>query len=344
MQSKPTLTATSELLLARTIDGRPQYLTTDDAQAAVIRTALRGGTYALLGREHWEALCPWCNRATVTVLHLLQDCRYWRRQRTAAQDSIKQYALKVGCMPRDFPTGAAAGQQEAHFWYLLMVGAPVPLTVLDLPGVFPSEAPGSVARMTRVGAPPPASLHKYHVMLDKATPFVRTVIQATQAAFGIVPITTGAPAAKARQQLRMVRAEHAAPPLSRWRRLTHTWLKSGRRHVRHLAKAQPGKHLLLRLKRAYSRISGRTWKPACPRTRAPRALANLLGSAYVPRQSVVAHVGLGSTVAVLLMNNVSVGLCLCVLVGVCLYTLWYVCFVTLPEGTTAPRRGETRPE
>ena len=184
--TKVTLAATWELLQDRSIDGRAPYLSGRRSLHHLLRTQLRGGTYQLLGHEHWDVECPWCYRAAVSVPHLLRDCSFWRPARDATHREVLAAAISVGSMSpgqriaSDFP-------ESAHLWYRLLVGASVPQTFALL-DVFSGVMMGARQRQQPAPRRRPESLSHYLHLMEVSGPFISTVLQSTQAALGL-PVT-----------------------------------------------------------------------------------------------------------------------------------------------------------
>jgi hypothetical protein len=187
VDSQTSLHEVRDLLADRSIDGRLPYLRGRRSSHQTYRTHLRGGTYYLLGHEHWRAPCPWCREqgVTLSVPHLLRECPFWYQERTVLQAAVKERAVALGMMLPSQPTVVEdTGKRVAMLWYRLIVGAAVPTSFLATT-VFPGEAMGAALRLTPATPPSLEPLRQYLTLMDLSGPFLVKVLRSTQAVFGM---------------------------------------------------------------------------------------------------------------------------------------------------------------
>ena len=176
---KPSLTATRDLLRTRLCDGRLPFLSAPRSVFQTYCMHLRAGTHYLLGHDHWEATCPWCGTATISVPHLLRDCPHWTARRQSAVAAVRARAIALGAMHAELELHA---DEEDTLWYYFMVGHEVPLTFLDLP-VFPGTLLGARTRYSRRAPIDRGALQRYHELQAISAPFVVEVLFRTQHVF-----------------------------------------------------------------------------------------------------------------------------------------------------------------
>ena len=139
------------------------FLSDRRTRSNVIRVWARGGVRYLLSYRVWERIrfeCPLCKAQSppvgasvvkrapfTTIPHVFRDCPYLEARRVAAVRQAATIAEQLGtaaaCTEHfdawaPAPAGGRSGPATQHRdqWYRLMMGASVPLTFLQCPGVF----------------------------------------------------------------------------------------------------------------------------------------------------------------------------------------------------------------